>query len=144
MRQTDWETSTLVTRFIQAPEKWSTSTVLGKNGNGIYEINVGKENRTRRINQIRPNHMQAQCREVAEYFQWDILLDTVCLDHENVRPLNLSQNITASHSSRPSRVQANPKGKNYDQIRAVRKQFQMEKRDNTPRISLLRSGTNLW
>ncbi|TGZ69584.1 hypothetical protein CRM22_003658 [Opisthorchis felineus] len=94
----------------------------------------------RHINQLRPNHMQTQYRQEAEEFQWDILLDTFGLDDENVRPLESSQNMTASHSlqigpnrkrKRPSWLQVNPKRKNDDQIQAVRKQLQIGKGVNT-------------
>ncbi|OON15611.1 hypothetical protein X801_08582 [Opisthorchis viverrini] len=122
-------------RNFQGPEKWSSGTVLGKKGNVIYEVDVGKEIWTRHINQLRPNRMQIQYRQEAENFQWDILLDTFGLDDENVLPLELSQNMTAPHSlqlkpsrkrKRPNWLQVNPKKKNYDQIQAVRKQVEFD------------------
>ncbi|KAG5443775.1 hypothetical protein CSKR_112232 [Clonorchis sinensis] len=101
---------------FQGPEEWSSGTVLGKKGNEIHEISVGKENWTRHINQLRPNHMHSQYQQGEENFQWDIFLI------HSLRP--------TGKRKRSGWLQVNPKRKNYDQIRAVRKQFQFEKRGN--------------
>ncbi|OON22563.1 hypothetical protein X801_01530, partial [Opisthorchis viverrini] len=57
---------TVYSTNFPGPEKVSSDTVLGGKGNVIYEINVGNENWTTTISQLRPDHMQTQYRQEAE------------------------------------------------------------------------------